>query len=65
MASTTSVKRPPIGLTILSVVATIVVVLLVIKWVSNFIFWLIQLAMILAAFAAIFWVARYLLRKGR
>lgn len=65
MASVTEAPRPPIGLTILLLVAVVVVGFIAAQWVIGIVLALIRLALILVAFYLMFRVGRYLLRQGR
>lgn len=65
MASVTEAQRPPIGLTILLLVAVVVVGFLATQWIVGIVLALVRLALIMVALYLVFRVGWYLLRKGR
>lgn len=65
MASVTEDRRPPIGLTIVLLVAVVVVGFLATQWIVGIVLGLIRLALILFALYLVFRLGWYLLRKGR
>ena len=65
MASVTETQRPPIGLTILLLVAVVVVGFLATQWIVGIVLALVRLALILLALYLVFRVGWYLLRKGQ
>lgn len=65
MASVTEDRRPPIGLTIVLLVAVVVVGFLAAQWIVGIVLGLIRLALILFALYLIFRLGWYLLRKGQ
>ncbi len=65
MASVTETPRPPIGLTVLLLVAVLVIGFLATQWVVGLVLGLIRLAIILVGFYLVAKVGMYLLRQGR
>lgn len=65
MASVTEAQRPPIGLTIVLLVAVVVVGFLATQWIVGIVLALFRLALIMLALYLVFRVGWYLLRKGR
>jgi hypothetical protein len=65
MASVTEAQRPPIGLTILLLVAVVVVGFLATQWIVGIVLALVRLALIMLALYLVFRVGWYLLRKGQ
>ncbi|MEM7321768.1 MAG: hypothetical protein AAF531_01675 [Actinomycetota bacterium] len=65
MASVTEAQRPPIGLTILLLVAVIVVGFLATQWIVGIVLALFRLALILVGLYLVLRVGWYLVRKGR
>jgi hypothetical protein len=65
MASVSSPPRPPIGLTILLLVAVVVIGFLATQWIVGIVLSIIRLILILIGFYLIARIGMYLLRKGR
>lgn len=64
MASVARVRKFPLGLTIIVVLALGIAGLLAVQWVTSLVWALVRLALILVAFYAIFRIGLYLLRNG-
>ena len=64
MASATTPTRPPIGLTLLVLVAVLVIGFLAAQWVVGIVLGIIRLILVLIGFYLVARVGLYLLRKG-
>ncbi len=65
MASVSSPPRPPIGLTILMIVAVVIIGFLAAQWIVGILLGIVRLILILIGFYLIAKVGLYLLRKGK
>ncbi|MEM7276172.1 MAG: hypothetical protein AAF547_24070 [Actinomycetota bacterium] len=64
MASVTDASRPPIGLTVVALIALVLVAILIGQWLVGLVLGLIRLVLILFALYLMARVGLWLLRKG-